>query len=125
MNFPKDLLYTKTHEFIKVEGDTCVIGITDFAQHQLGDIVFVELPEVGKKFTQGEKFAVVESVKAVEDILMPISGEVVEINTELEASPQLVNEDPYSKGWFVKITIDNKHELDKLLKIDAYLKIAK
>ncbi|MDD3627716.1 MAG: glycine cleavage system protein GcvH [bacterium] len=125
MNFPKDLLYTKTHEFVKVEGDTCIIGISDFAQHQLGDIVFVELPEVGKVFTQGEKFAVVESVKAVEDIFMPVSGEVVEINTELEASPQIVNEDPYSKGWFVKVKFDDKSEFEKLLKIDAYLEIAK
>ena len=122
MNFPKELLYTKTHEFVKPDGANAVIGITDYAQNQLGDIVFIELPDVGTKFTKGEKFAVVESVKAVEDIHTPVSGEVMEINDDLEANPNFVNEDPYSKGWLIKIKLDSPDELKELLNLEQYKK---
>ncbi len=120
MIFPKELLYTKTHEFLKPEGANAVLGITDFAQNQLGDIVFIELPEVGTKFTKGEKFAVVESVKAVEDINTPVSGEVIEINVDLESFPNFVNEDPYSKGWLIKVKLDSPDELKELLSLEQY-----
>jgi glycine cleavage system H protein len=116
------LKYTKEHEWVKVEGDIAVVGISDFAQDQLTDIVFIELPEVGKKVEQGKSFCAVESVKSVSDIFAPVSGEVVEANKELENKPELVNEDPYGKGWVAKIKISDKAELDNLMSAEEYKK---
>jgi glycine cleavage system H protein len=112
--------YTKSHEFIRVEGETGVIGITDFAQAQLGDVVFVELPSVGKNLSKGAEAATVESVKAAAEVNAPVSGTVVEVNNALADSPGLVNEDPSGKGWFVKITLTDAAELDSLMDEDAY-----
>ena len=107
--------YTKDHEYIRIEGDTGTVGITDYAQGQLGDVVFVELPAVGKAVTKGGEAAVVESVKAASEVYAPVSGEVVAVNSELEASPGTVNEDPAGKGWFVKLKIKDTAELDGLM----------
>ena len=112
--------YTKDHEYIRVEGEIGVVGISDYAQSQLGDVVFVELPAIGKQVAKGGEAAVVESVKAASEIYAPVSGEVVEVNGELEAAPGTVNEDPAGKGWFLKIRIADKAELDALLDADAY-----
>jgi len=120
--FPDDYYYTKDHEWIKAEGDTAVVGITDFAQKQLGDVVFVELPEVGTKLDFHQSLGVIESVKAVSDIYSPISGEVVEINQDLENSPEMVNEDPHGKGWIIKIKIKDQADLDKLMSVSEYEK---
>ena len=122
--YPEDLKYTKEHEWIRVEGDRGRVGITQFAQEQLGDVVFVELPEVGRplKVTGGkmEVFGVVESVKAVSDLFSPVSGEVVEVNTALEKQPELVNQDPYGKGWMMVLKITNPRDLDALMTAKAY-----
>jgi len=112
--------YTEDHEYIRVDGDVATIGITDFAQSQLGDVVFVELPEVGASFEQGEDAAVVESVKAASEIYAPVSGEIVEVNEALEAEPTGVNADPMGNGWFMKIKMSNTSELDGLMDEDAY-----
>ncbi len=112
--------YTKDHEYIRVEGDTGVVGITDYAQSQLGDVVYVELPEVGRAVVKGGETAVVESVKAASDIFAPVSGEVVEVNPNLEAAPGTVNEDPSGKGWFVKIKLNNPAELQGLMSEEQY-----
>lgn len=112
--------YTKDHEYVRVEGDVAVIGISDFAQGQLGDVVFVELPEVGKTVEKGKEAAVVESVKAASEVYAPLSGAVVEVNSELEGAPGLVNEDPEGKGWFLKLTVANPAELEDLMDADAY-----
>jgi glycine cleavage system H protein len=117
--------YTKDHEYIRVEGDTAVVGITDYAQQQLGDVVFVELPSVGKAVTAGGEAAVVESVKAASEVYAPVSGEVVEVNSALEAAPGTVNEDPTGKGWFLKLRLANPAELSGLMSeadYQAYLK---
>jgi glycine cleavage system H protein len=117
--------YTKDHEYIRIEGDLGVVGITDYAQQQLGDVVFVELPAKGKTFTKGAEAAVVESVKAASEIYAPVSGEVVEVNAALEGSPATVNEDSTGKGWFLKLKLSNKAELDSLMsesEYQAYLK---
>ena len=118
--FAKDRLYQATHEWIKIEGDIAVSGISDFAQEELNDIVYVELPEVGDAFERGDAYTVVESVKAASDIYMPLSGEIVEINQALEDSPQLVNESPYEEGWFVKLRVVSPNEIDQLLDAAAY-----
>ena len=112
--------YTKDHEYIRIEGDTGTVGITDYAQGQLGDVVFVELPSVGKALAKGGEAAVVESVKAASEVSAPVSGEVVAVNSELEAAPATVNEDPAGKGWFVKIKLANTGELDGLLSEAEY-----
>ena len=112
--------YTKDHEYVRLDGDIAVIGISDYAQRQLGDIVFVELPEIGKAVAQGAEAAVVESVKAASEVYAPLSGEVVEVNSELESAPALVNEDPEGNGWFVKLKITDAAELDTLMDADAY-----
>lgn len=112
--------YTKDHEYIRVEGDTGTVGITDYAQGQLGDVVFVELPSVGKALSKGGEAAVVESVKAASEVYAPVSGEVVAVNSELEAAPGTVNDDPAGKGWFVKIKLTNTGELDGLLSEAEY-----
>ncbi len=115
-----DTRYTKDHEFIRIEGESVVIGITDYAQEQLGDVVFVELPEAGASFESGEEAAVVESVKAASEIYAPVSGEVMEVNGDLDGEPGLVNEDPMGKGWFMRLSIADKSELDGLMDEAAY-----
>ena len=120
MNVPAELKYTKEHEWIRVEGEEAVVGITDYAQSQLGDIVFVECETVGDALEAGETFGTVEAVKTVSDLYLPVAGEVLEFNEELEGEPELVNKDPYGKGWIVKIKISDETELDRLLNADAY-----
>ena len=118
-NVPGDLKYTKEHEWAKIEGDRARIGITDFAQEQLGDVVFVELPKVGAKVTSMSTFGVVESVKAVSDLFAPLTGEVVEVNAELPKKPETVNSDPYGQGWMLVITLANPAEANALLSAAA------
>ena len=120
MNFPENVKYTKEHEWIRVEGEEAVVGITDYAQSQLGDIVFVECETVGDALEAGETFGTVEAVKTVSDLYLPVAGEVLEFNEELEGEPELVNKDPYGRGWIVKIKISDETELDGLLNADAY-----
>ena len=120
MNVPAELKYTKEHEWIRVEGEEAVVGITDYAQSQLGDIVFVECETVGDALEAGETFGTIEAVKTVSDLYLPVAGEVLEFNEELEGEPELVNKDPYGKGWIVKIKISDEPELDGLLNADAY-----
>jgi glycine cleavage system H protein len=112
--------YTKSHEYIRVEGGTGVVGITDYAQSQLGDVVFVELPPIGQSLSKGAEAATVESVKAASEVNAPVSGEVVDVNSALADSPGLVNEDPSGKGWFLKISLSDAAELDSLMDEDAY-----
>lgn len=117
---PRHLKYTKEHEWLEINGDIATVGITAFAQESLGDLVFVELPEVGQKISSGDDFAVVESVKAASEVYSPISGEVVEVNTDLADSPQSINESPYDDGWLVKIRMSDVSELDDTMDADAY-----
>ncbi len=124
MTYPADYKYTKSHEYVKVEGNIGWVGLTNFAQDQLGDIVFVELPEVGQQVKQLEQFGVVESVKAVSDCYSPVSGKVVEINEMLNDEPGTINSDPHGAGWFIKVEISDASELDKLMDIKAYEKHA-
>lgn len=116
--------YTKTHEWVRVEGEDAYTGIADYAQEQLSDIVYVEMPEVGDSFSKGEVFCVVESVKAASDCYLPVGGEIVEVNEELLDSPELVNQDPYGEGWFVKFVVEDLHELDDLMDAEAYARYA-
>lgn len=120
MNFPETLLYTKDHEWVRVEGDMAFVGITDFAQHELGDIVYVDIPSKGKTVKQHEVFGTVEAVKTVSDLFMPLSGDVVEVNAGLDAAPESVNSDPYGNGWMIKVKISDNAEVSGLLKADAY-----
>lgn len=120
MNFPAELKYTKDHEWISVDGDIATIGITDFAQSELGDIVFVEIETEGEELDKEEVFGSVEAVKTVSDLFMPISGEVLEINPKIEESPEVVNSDPYGDGWMIKVKISDASELEDLLSVDAY-----
>jgi glycine cleavage system H protein len=120
MNFPENLLYTKDHEWVRVEGDVAYIGITDFAQHELGDIVYVDIPSKGKSVAQHEVFGTVEAVKTVSDLFMPITGEVLEINPALDGSPELVNSDTYGEGWMIKCSVGNAAEISGLLNATAY-----
>jgi glycine cleavage system H protein len=122
---PKELKYSKEHEWIKVDGEIVTIGITDFAQKQLTDIVFVELPEKGKRATASKPMAVIESVKSVSDIFAPVSGEIIDINSKLQDNPEIINKEPYGEGWIVKIKLENKDELNSLMSSEAYEKIAK
>lgn len=117
---PSDLKYTKEHEWIHLEGDIATIGITDFAQGELGDIVYVEIETLGDSIEEEQVFGTVEAVKTVSDLFMPITGEIIEFNTSLEASPELVNEDPYGEGWMIKVKIDNPKSIEKLLDAKAY-----
>lgn len=119
MNFPQELKYTKDHEWVKIDGDVATIGITDFAQKELGDIVYVEVETIGENIRAGEVFGTVEAVKTVSDLFMPVSGEILEFNEELESSPELVNSDPYTAGWMVKVRIDGDLP-DDLMDADAY-----
>jgi glycine cleavage system H protein len=118
--FPDDRRYSREHEWVRAEGTTATIGITSFAADELGDIVYVEMPEVGARLTQFGSFGVVESVKAVSDLFAPISGEVVEVNAELRASPELLNSDPFGAGWIAKITLADVAEMENLLDAGAY-----
>lgn len=120
MNVPENLKYSKDHEWVSVEGDVATVGITDFAQSELGDIVFVEIETEGETLDQEEVFGSVEAVKTVSDLFMPVSGEIIEFNTALEANPEDVNSDPYGKGWMVKIKMSNPSELDSLLSSSEY-----
>lgn len=120
MNIPQDLRYTKDHEWIKVDGEEAVIGITDFAQNELGDIVYVEIETVGDDLSSGDVFGTVEAVKTVSDLFMPVSGNVKEVNPSLENEPEIVNGDPYGNGWMIKITLANSDEVDNLLTADQY-----
>ena len=120
MDFPEELRYTKNHEWIRLEDDIGVVGITDYAQGELGDIVFVELPTKGKQLKQGESFGTIEAVKAVSDLYAPVSGDVMEAHTELDRMPELVNKEPYGGGWLVKVRVSNKAELTNLLDARAY-----
>jgi glycine cleavage system H protein len=114
------ILYTKDHEYISVEGDVATVGITDYAQKQLGDVVFVELPQAGDQVSKGMQAAVVESVKAASEVYAPVSGEIVEVNTQIEGTPALVNEDPSGQGWFLKLRITDASELADLMDEEAY-----
>jgi len=120
MNFPAELKYTKDHEWIKIEGDTAIVGITEFAQRELGDIVYVDIPTVGKEVAKEETFGTVEAVKTVSDLFMPLSGSVTDINPVLDGSPELVNTDPYGEGWMVKISIADAAEIAGLLSSEEY-----
>lgn len=120
MNIPADLKYTKEHEWIRLEGDTAVVGITDFAQGELGDIVYVEVETEGETLDQDEVFGTVEAVKTVSDLFLPVSGEIIEFNSNLEANPELVNTDPYGEGWIIKVKVANTSELDSLLSAESY-----
>jgi glycine cleavage system H protein len=125
LKFPEDVRYTDDHEWAKLDGDIATIGISDYAQDQLGDIVFVELPETGSSFDKGEEFGTVESVKAVSELYMPLGGEVVEINPDLEDAPEQVNSDPYGGGWMLKVKMADPAEFDALMDKDAYLESLK
>ncbi len=122
LKLPEDLKYTKDHEWAKVDGDAVLVGITDYAQDQLGDIVFVEMPETGDSFQAGDEFGTLESVKAVSELYLPIGGEIIEVNEELDDSPELINQDPY-KGWIVKVKPEDIAEMDSLLDCSGYLAI--
>jgi len=119
MSYPSDLKYTKDHEWIRLEGDTATIGITDFAQQQLGDVVYLDLPDVGRRITAGEAFGSIESVKAVSDLFAPMSGEVIEVNDALKTQPERVNSDPH-EAWMVRIRVSAQSETSGLLDVDAY-----
>lgn len=120
MNFPPDLKYTKDHEWIKLEGDIATVGITDFAQGELGDIVYVDIDSKGSTLAQEAVFGTVEAVKTVSDLFMPVSGQVTEVNSEINQQPDLVNKDPYGKGWMIKIKLSNASEVSSLLDVGAY-----
>ena len=121
LSFPEDVRYAESHEWVKVAGETAKIGITDYAQDQLGDIVFVELPDVGESFEKGAEFGTVESVKAVSELYLPVGGEIVAINEALEDAPELINNTPFSEGWMVEVKFEDSSELDALMDKDAYL----
>jgi glycine cleavage system H protein len=120
MNIPANLKYTKEHEWIAIEGDVATIGITDFAQSELGDIVYVEIETVGETLSKDEVFGSVEAVKTVSDLFMPVSGEILEFNSELESNPEAVNKDPYGLGWMIKVQVSDTNELDGLMDATAY-----
>ncbi|MFN0158786.1 MAG: glycine cleavage system protein GcvH [Bacteroidota bacterium] len=120
MNFPENLKYTKDHEWVSIDGDTGTVGITEYAQGELGDVVFVELPAAGKTLKQHDSFGTIEAVKAVSDLYAPLNGSVTEVNKDLEKTPELVNTDPYGKGWMVKMKMTNTSEVASLLSASAY-----
>lgn len=123
MNIPQDLKYTKDHEWVRVDGDTAIIGITDFAQKELGDIVFVEIETEGETLDHEEVFGSIEAVKTVSDLFMPVSGEITEFNTDLESNPEAVNSDPYGDGWMIKVAMSDASELDALLSAEEYAEL--
>jgi len=120
MNIPEDLKYSRNHEWIRVEGDEAVVGITDFAQHELGDIVFVEVETIDETMEKEEVFGTVEAVKTVSDLLLPLGGTVLELNEKLDDEPELINKDPYGEGWIIKVRISDRAEVDELLDFAAY-----
>jgi glycine cleavage system H protein len=124
MNIPNNLKFTEDHEWIRVEGDNAIVGITDFAQGELGDVVFVEIETVGETLKKGDTFGTVEAVKTVSDLFMPVGGEVLEVNEKLADEPELVNKEPYENGWMIKIKITDHAELEMLLSPEAYKKMA-
>ncbi len=117
---PADRRYTKDHEWIKIEGDVATVGITEFAQSELGDVTYVEVPQVGRQLSKGEPFGVVESVKAVSDIYAPVSGEIVEVNEALDGAPETVNESPYDRAWMIKVRVENPGDAESLMDAEAY-----
>ncbi|MGV3590015.1 MAG: glycine cleavage system protein GcvH [Adhaeribacter sp.] len=123
MNLPKDLKYTKDHEWVRIEGDVAYIGITDFAQSELGDIVYVDIDTLDKKVNREEVFGTVEAVKTVSDLFSPVTGTVLELNPKLDANPENVNSDPYGDGWMIKMSIDDKAELEELLSAEDYAQL--
>ncbi|MEH6657735.1 glycine cleavage system protein GcvH [Leeuwenhoekiella marinoflava] len=123
MSLPADLKYTKDHEWVRIEGDIATVGITDFAQGELGDIVYVEVETEGETLDKEEVFGTVEAVKTVSDLFLPLTGEIVEFNADLESEPEAVNEDPYGKGWMIKIKFSDERELESLLDVAAYKEI--
>ena len=120
MNFPESLRYTKDHEWIRLDGDVATIGITDFAQHELGDIVYVEIESIGKELNAGEVFGTVEAVKTVSDLFLPVRGSITEVNPKLNSNPELVNNDPYGEGWMVKMTVSSAADVEALMDSSAY-----
>jgi glycine cleavage system H protein len=123
MNFPQELKYTKDHEWISIDGDVATIGITDFAQHELGDSVFVDIDSKGKKLDAETVFGTVEAVKTVSDLFLPVSGTITEVNPVLESEPEKVNSDPYGEGWMVKMKVDNPEDVNKLMDVASYQKL--
>ncbi len=123
MNFPEQLKYTKDHEWVRIDGNVGTIGITEYAQGELGDIVFVELPSVGKGVEAGQTFGTVEAVKAVSDLYSPVTGTVKDINKEIQDSPELVNKEPYERGWMIKVTLSDPDQVKNLLDVEAYKKL--
>jgi len=123
MNYPAGLRYTKDHEWIKLDGNIATIGITDFAQHELGDIVYVDISTKGKALSAEEVFGTVEAVKTVSDLFLPAAGTITEVNPLLDAKPELVNSDPYGDGWMVKVTVDNTADIEKLMTSEAYMNL--
>ena len=123
MNIPNDLKYTAEHEWIRIEGDAIVVGVTDFAQGELGDVVFIEIETEGENLDKGETFGTIEAVKTVSDLYMPVGGEVVEVNAALEDAPELVNSDPFGEGWMIRIRVSDPAELDELLTPEAYAEL--
>jgi len=121
MEIPKDLKYTEDHEWLRIDGDTAYVGITDFAQNELGDIVYIEIE--AEEISKGDVLGTVEAVKTVSDLFVPVSGKILEVNEELESNPELVNSDPYGKGWIVKISIDKAEEIESLLSAEDYEKV--
>jgi len=120
MNIPNHLKYTKDHEWINIEGDVAIVGITDFAQKELGDIVYVEIETLDQTLSKDEVFGTVEAVKTVSDLFLPLSGEIIEFNENLEANPELINSDPYGEGWMIKVKISDTSEIEKLLSVEDY-----
>ena len=120
MNIPSNLKYTKDHEWVLIKGDTATVGVTDFAQGELGDVVFIEIETVGESLSQGDTFGTIEAVKTVSDLFMPVGGEVLEVNEKLEADPEVVNKDPYGDGWLIKIKVADDSEAEGLLSADDY-----
>ena len=120
MSYPSDYRYTQEHEWVRLEGNLATVGITDYAQHELGDVVYVDLPKVGAKLNAGESFGTVESVKAVSDIFAPVSGEVAEVNSGLSETPETINKDPHGKAWLIKLKLANSSEVSKLMDATAY-----
>ncbi len=120
MNFPAELKYTKDHEWVRVEGDEAIIGITDFAQRELGDIVFVDIDTVGDEVTANEVFGTIEAVKTVSDLFMPVTGTILEVNPEIDGAPELVNQDPYGQGWIIRVKLNDAADVDELLSAEGY-----
>lgn len=123
MNFPDNLRYTKDHEWIRLEGDEAIIGITDFAQHELGDIVYVEIETIGQELSAGSVFGTVEAVKTVSDLYLPVNATIIEVNPKLNANPELVNNDPYGEGWMAKVKLSSAADLESLMNAEAYEKL--